>query len=220
MKSSQRGLGQEGGRDSLSRKMTRELRSVQSEGQEQAKSLLCRHPAVQRSPWRWVACLFRFWSAPAAWQGAPPRAQRSAGSWLYEVLAVMLASRAFVGRRGQGHSEMCEALAWRDAWPAGKAEDGTEPPAPSRWLLLSWESVCPLWVFHGWFLRTLQILARTSLPPTRAKLVSANFAAPSAAAPVWLPRLLSGIPRSCTWMSVPRVCLSWFPRSPSPQGHL
>ena len=87
-----------------------------------------------------------------------------------------------VGRRGQGHSETCEALAWRDPWPAGKAEDGAEPPAPLAGCCSAWESVCSLWVSHGWLLRTLQILARTSLPRGRAELVSATLAAPSAAA--------------------------------------
>ena len=80
---------------------------------------------------------------------------------------MMLASHALVGRRGQGHLEMCEELAWSDAQPAGFAEDGSARPAPSGWQLLSLGvSLRSLWVSHGWLLHILQILARMSLPWT------------------------------------------------------
>lgn len=112
---------------------------------------------------------------------------------------------------------MCEALAWRDAWPAGKAEDGAEPPTPSRWLLLSL-GLCPLWVSHGWLLRTLQILTRTSLPrrgarlshPRRTLCRSTCLASPAALRN----------PQKLHVDVSPEVCLSWFSRSPSPQGHM
>lgn len=161
---------------------------------------------------------FRLLSAAATWQGAPPWAWHSARSWLYEVPAVTLACHALVGRRGQGHSETCEELARSDARPAGSAGDGSARPAPSRWRLLRL-GVSELTLG---FPRLAPSLPSDLSPGVTSpdELVSASLAAPSAASPAWLRWLLSGTPRSCTWMSVPSVCLSRFPRSPSPQGHL